>query len=477
MKTVSNSEIDRVFKVQKAAFAKNRNPSLKERLDRLRTLDTMLVENRQPIRNALHADFNQHHDHITDLFESGGVISRGRYIQAVLADYLKPKDQPLIPQVHGSSTAQIIRQPLGVIGNISPWNFPIESSLVMVADMLAAGNRVIVKPSELAPATSDLLFDMVSKYFDEAILAVTPGDISTSQHFASVKWDHLCFTGSGKIGSLVAQAAAKNLTPLTLELGGKNPTLFAADGFEEDLVTRFLYFRVFKAGQVCTSPDYVLVPRGREKEWVELAKKAWTGMYPNYVGHPDATGAINKHHFDRVMGYVQECRDRGHEVISLNGDAPDPATRQIPMYVVVNPGADLACRQEEIFGPLTPIISYDNVDQAIDMINSGPAPLAGYIVTRDNALADRYAMEVKSGGCGVNVFGFQGAEPSIPFGGVGASGVGCHAGVEGFANFSHTKSVFKCADDNPLMHAIRGPLGGMAAAFSDAVFTPLPPAE
>jgi coniferyl-aldehyde dehydrogenase len=270
------------------------------------------------------------------------------------------------------------------------------------------------------------------------------------------------------------QAAANNLTPVTLELGGKNPTVFAEDGFEDVLIERFLYFRVFKGGQVCTSPDYVLVPEKRLREWVNSAKRMWSQLYPKYVGHAEATGAINKAHYDRVMNLVKEARDRGVEVVSLNGDEPNPATRQIPMYVIVDPPDDLACMREEIFGPVTPVKTYRTIDEAFDRINSHDSPLAAYIVTRDENLGARFASEVLSGGTGVNVFGFQGAEPSIPFGGVGKSGIGCHAGFEGFKNYSHGKSVFFCADDNGLAAAIKPPFGALTQAFADAVFTPIP---
>jgi coniferyl-aldehyde dehydrogenase len=229
---------------------------------------------------------------------------------------------------------------------------------------------------------------------------------------------------------------------------------------------------VFKGGQVCTSPDYVLVPDGRIREWVELARAAWTRLYPRYVGHPDATGAINEHHFRRVLGYVEQARARGIEVVSLNGDEPDAQTRQIPMYVVVNPPDDLDCMQEEIFGPVTPVKSCGSVEDAMARINSGPSPLASYIVTRNEELAARFASQVLSGGTGVNVFGFQAADPGLPFGGIGLSGTGCHSGFEGFLNYTHSKSVFYCADDNGLAAAIRPPYADLTKAFADAVFTP-----
>jgi coniferyl-aldehyde dehydrogenase len=465
-------ELKRIFATQQSAFSRDRNPGLEARLARLRALDAMLIAYRQPIRDALTQDFASHHPLVTDLFESGAVIARSRFIQSQLATWLQPSPRELNPLAHGSSRAEVVRQPKGVMGNISPWNFPVECALVMVADMIAAGNRVIVKASELAPATAAVLREAVSKHFSEDLLAVVTGGPEFSADFAALPWSHLTYTGGARVGRMVMKAAAANLTPVTLELGGKNPTVFADDGFDPSLVERFLYFRVFKGGQVCTSPDYVLVPDGRIREWVELARAAWTRLYPRYVGHPDATGAINEHHFRRVLGYVEQARARGIEVVSLNGDEPDAQTRQIPMYVVVNPPDDLDCMQEEIFGPVTPVKSCGSVEDAMARINSGPSPLASYIVTRNEELAARFASQVLSGGTGVNVFGFQAADPGLPFGGIGLSGTGCHSGFEGFLNYTHSKSVFYCADDNGLAAAIRPPYADLTKAFADAVFTP-----
>lgn len=474
MKETAKAELDILFAKQKAAFAKDRVPSIETRIERLKKLDRMMIEFREPFRKALSEDFATHHPLVTDLFESGAVIARSRTIQAFLPSWMSPENRELNPMVHGSSKAQVIRQSKGVLGNIAPWNFPIECALIMTADMLAAGNRVIVKSAELAPATARVLKEAAAAHFPPDVLAVVNGGVEFASYFASLPWDHLTYTGGGRVGRLVMQAAAPNLTPVTLELGGKNPAVFAADGFEEALVERFLYFRVFKGGQVCTSPDYVLVPENRISQWVEIAKQKWTGLYPNYVDHPDATGAINQAHYDRVMKLVNEARERGATVVSLNGDQPNAAKRVIPMYVIVDPPDDLQCMQEEIFGPVTPVKSYRTIEEAIARINAGPSPLASYIVTRDEALGARFAREVLSGGTGVNVFGFQAADPSLPFGGVGKSGMGCHSGREGFLNYSHTKSVFYCADDNGLAMAIRPPYAAMAQAFADAAFAPAP---
>ena len=472
MTETSQSQLDLMFEKQRNAFAADRFPSLEARLGRLRALDSMMIAFRQPMRDALAADFGSHHPLVTDLFESGAVIARGRYIQSRLGEWMQPSIRELDPMAHGSSTAKVIRQPKGVIGNISPWNFPIECALVMVNDMLAAGNRVIIKTSELAPAAAEVVREAVASHFDEDLLAVATGGVELARHFSGLPWDHLVYTGSTEVGRLVMQAAARNLTPVTLEMGGKNPAIFADDGLEPGLVERFLYFRVFKGGQVCTAPDYALVPKARLNEWAALAKSAWSGLYPSYVGHPDATGAINERHFSRVLGYVEEARRRGLEAISLNGDRPDPERRQIPLYVIIDPPDDLQCMTEEIFGPVTPVKTYEGIDEAIAYVNARPRPLAAYLVTRSDEVAERVAAQIVSGGMGVNVFGFQAAAPALPFGGVGASGTGCHSGYEGFLNYSHSKSIFRCADDDPLMQAIRPPYGDVTQAFADAVFAP-----
>jgi coniferyl-aldehyde dehydrogenase len=473
MKETSTQELDRLFAVQKAAFAQDRMPSLESRLERLRALDAAMIEFREPLRQAVSKDFRNHHPIVTDLFESGAVVARSRYIQSQLAEWMKPAARELNPHVHGTSTAWVAKQPKGVLGNIAPWNFPIECALIMVADMLAAGNRVIVKTSELAPATAEVVREAIAKHFKEDVLAVTCGGVELAQYFAGLPWAHLTYTGSTRVGRLVMQAAAKNLTPVTLEMGGKNPTVFADDGFEDVLIERFLFCRVFKGGQVCTSPDYALVPEHRLEEWLGKVKALWTQMYPKYVGHPEATGAINEAHYNRVLGLVKEAEAAGVPVISLNGDQPDPSLREIPMYVIVKPPEHLACMTDEIFGPVTPVVTYRTLDEAIDRINAGPTPLAAYIVTRSNDLAAKFTDQVLSGGTGINVFGFQAADATLPFGGVGPSGIGCHSGYEGFLNFTHSKSVFKCEDDNVLMMAIRPPFGDLSKAFADAVLTPV----
>ncbi len=470
MPDTSIADLEARFAAQKAAFLQDVYPSLETRLDRLRRLEAVMVAQRVPLQKSVAADFGAHHPIVTDMFETGGVLGRNRYIQSQLADWMADSERPLMSVVHGSSKARVIRQPKGVVGNIGPWNFPVESAFVMVSDMLAAGNRVIVKAAELTPATSEVLRAAVADAFDPTELTVVTGGVDLARHFASLPWDHLTYTGGGAAARSIMAAAAPNLTPLTLELGGKNPTLFLEDGIEEALVERYLYFRIFKGGQVCTSPDYVMVPQQRMADWVELAKLSWSAMYPRYVGHPDATGTINRRHYDRILGYLDEARAAGVEVISLNGEEPDAERLQIPMYLVVDPPETLAVMQEEVFGPVVAVKPYRTVEEAVGYINAHPHPLAAYLVGRDPARLSKVAREVVAGGVGINVFGFQGAEPSIPFGGVGASGMGRHSGLEGFLSYTHAKSVFDCADDNPLMLSLKAPYGDFAQQFADAIF-------
>ncbi len=472
MHETTKAELDALFAKQKAAFKANGNPSYQQRMQRLQALEKMMVDLRMDIQQAITEDFAVHSPAITDIFETGGVLGRNRYIQASLQEWMAPTARPLPAEVHGSSTCEVVLQPQGVMGNISPWNFPIECSLVMANEMLAAGNRVIVKVSELAPATAELLQARVGDYFDEKVLAIVVGGVEFSQYFAALPWDHLTYTGNTAVGRLIMQAAAPNLTPVTLELGGKNPTIFLDDGITEQHILEYLSFKFCKSGQICTSPDYALVPEGRVEEWVGIAKIVWQAAYKTYIGHPDVTGIINDRHFKRLVGWLDEARQSDARVIALHEEEPDPQTRQMPMYLVVDPDEALALMREEVFGPITPIKPYHSIDDAYAYIADRDRPLASYLVTaaRRNEDIETFKHSIISGGAGVNVFGFQAAWPGAPFGGTGASGIGCHAGKEGFLNYCHAKTVFNCAQDNPVKASVCAPYDEVTAAVADAAF-------
>lgn len=465
------TRLNELFALQKRALVDKSIPSLAERLSRLKRLKHMLVENRERFRKALAADFGNHHPWMSDMLEGGAVLGRIRAFEAELPKWLERRPVQL-EEAHGASHAEIMIVPKGVNGIIAPWNFPIECALGMLTDIFAAGNSAIIKPSELAPACAKALEEAVDEAFPSEVLAAVLGGPEFSHKFASMPWDHLTYTGSTRVGRLVAEAAARNLTPVTLELGGKNPALFAADAIDEQMIATFLSFRALKAGQVCTSPDYVLVPHDKVEQWVETACKEWRKAYPKYVGHADATGIINERHYARIMNIIDEARERGARVVTMNGDKPDPNLRQIPMTLIVNPPADLICMQEEIFGPVTPVVPFKTLDEAIARINAGPSPLGAYIATRDEAAGRRFAASVRCGGASVNTFGLQGNHPALPFGGFGASGHGCHSSEAGFLNYSHRKSVFYGAADSPVHQTLKMPFGPVCGYVADAMFRP-----
>jgi len=268
------------------------------------------------------------------------------------------------------------------------------------------------------------------------------------------------------------QAAAKNLTPVTLELGGKNPTIFLEDGVDEQLIKEYLSFKFCKSGQICTSPDYALVPEDKLDQWIESAKKVWKEAYPTYIGHQDVTGIINERHYDRIINSVEEASSAGAQVINLSDEEQDRERRQIPMYLVINPSDELEVMREETFGPVTPVKTYKTVDEAYAYINSRERPLASYLVTmaRNPEDVEEFKSRIVSGGAGINVFGFQAAEPTVPFGDIGASGIGCYGGPQGFGNYSHSKTGYNCAQDNPLKMSVCAPYGEITQAFSDGIF-------
>lgn len=461
--------LQELFALQRAAFAANPVPSLGERLERLHTLRRMICAHRQQFREALIADFGSHHPWMSDSLEMGWALGRVRHVERNLPHWLVTRDVPL-EHVHGSSRAELIQVPKGVNGIIAPWNAPIGCSLVMLADVLGAGNPAIVKPSELAPASAQALESAIASSFEPSVLAVAQGGPELAREFAGLSWAHLTFTGSARTGRQVAQIAGRNLVPVTLELGGKNPALFARDGVTPELVQRFLAFRTLKAGQMCTSPDHVLVPREQLDLFLSLAVGIWRTSYPTHVGHPDAVGIVNDAQYHRVMGYLDEARARGVTLQPLNDDVADPVRRQIPMTFVVDPPADLGCMTDEVFGPVVPVVLYDDFDDAIDLINSGPSPLAAYLATFEQARVDRFVARVRCGGVGVNTFGLQAGHPALPLGGIGASGHGAHSGREGFLQYSHTKSVFHASSDSVAHMAMSMPWSELSGHVVDAMF-------
>jgi coniferyl-aldehyde dehydrogenase len=436
------AELHAAFKAQRAAFHADRQPSLDERRARIGRLIEMLLGNRERISAALSADFGCHPVPASDLIEVLGPVGRAKYVLERLEDWMRPSPRDVDPAVMGSATAYIQYQPKGVVGNIVPWNFPFDLSVGPMIEMLAAGNRVMVKPSEFTPASAALLRDMVARAFEPTLVHVATGGLELARAFSELAWDHLLYTGSTNVGRQVMQAAARNLTPVTLELGGKCPAVLTPGSVTAVNVENIIATKTIKNGQMCISVDYCLVPRGELGRFVDLAAGFVQRVASDYSRSPDCTGIISPRHLDRLCEMLQEARDRQCTLVDLERDGRvDRTTRRMPMSLVVDPPADLRLMQEEIFGPILPVVPYDSVDAAIERINAGDRPLGLYVFGDDRAVVDHVLGNVTSGGAAVNACAAQGALPSLAFGGVGASGMGRHHGFEGFREFSNPRGV------------------------------------
>jgi len=464
------AELRDIVERQRAAFLADPFPSLEERYELLGALAGMLMSNRTQIQEAMSSDFGVHPPLAADLIEILGPAGRAVYAAQQLAGWMAPEPRESDPALFGSGRAFVQPQPKGVIGNIVPWNFPFDLSVGPLIEMLAAGNRVVIKPSEYTPACGELLREMVHATFDRDRVDVVVGGLDLARAFTSVRWDHLLYTGSPAIGREIAKAAAEQLVPVTLELGGKCPAILTEDSIDAESIKQVLGTKALKNGQMCISVDYCLVPRERLEDFASLAADYVRESMPGYCESSSCTGIISNRHLEQIQGLLEDARSRGCDVRPLEeaGDV-DPAARQLPMSLVIDPPDDLALMQEEIFGPILPIKAYDALDEAIDHVNAGERPLALYVFAKDEKVSDDVLRRTTSGGACVNSAAVHGALPSLPFGGIGQSGSGRHHGVEGFREFSNLRAVF-VRGEGDLLEAFAPPYGPTAQAVVDAAF-------
>lgn len=462
--TAAIAELRDLLALQKKAFRAEPYPTLDVRRERLGALAAMMVMNRDRIREAMSADFAVHPELFTDLVEVLGVAGRAMYAAEQLEAWCAPDERFADPAFYGSAKAAIRMQPKGVVGNIVPWNFPFDLSCGPLVEMLAAGNRVVIKPSDYTPACAELLDEMVRATFDRDLVAVSVGGLELARTFPTLRWDHLLYTGSPEIGRVVAKAAAENLVPVTLELGGKCPAILAADSIDAETVKTVLGTKMIKNGQMCISVDYALVPRAHVERFVELAQQF---VAQDYAASPDNTGIISERHLARLTGLVDEARAAGARVVPLGG-AGDVSRRQLPISLVIDPPAHLGVMTEEVFGPVLPILPYDSLEQAVDHVNDGERPLALYVFSKDVGTAEQVLATTTSGGACINACASHAALPSMGFGGVGQSGSGRHHGIEGFREFSNPRGVF-VRGEGDLIEAFLPPYGATAQAIVDSV--------
>ncbi len=464
------AELLEMVERQRAAFLADPFPSLGERHELLGALVGMLLGHRTQIQEAMSSDFGVHPTLAADLIEVLGPAGRAGYAAEQLGEWMAAEPRAADPALYGSGRAFVQPQPKGVVGNIVPWNFPFDLSVGPLIEMLAAGNRVVIKPSEYTPACGELLREMVRATFDRDRVDVALGGLELARAFTRVRWDHLLYTGSPAIGREIAKAAAEQLVPVTLELGGKCPAIVAADSVDAESVKQVLATKAIKNGQMCISVDYCLVPRERLEDFAALAADHVRESMPGYCESSACTGIISTRHLERIQGLLEDARARGCDVRPLEeAGEVDPDTRQLPISLVIDPPGDLALMQEEIFGPILPIVAYDTLDDAIEHVNADERPLALYVFAQDEAVADEVLRRTTSGGACVNSAAAHGALPSLPFGGIGQSGSGRHHGIEGFREFSNLRAVF-VRGEGDLIEAFAPPYGPAAQAVVDAAF-------
>jgi len=426
--------------------ASRRDPAPSERLraDRLRRLLAMLLEHKNEFVQAISSDFGGRSRHESLLAEVFTSIEAVRHAQANLGRWMKPRRRP-VRWMFLPGRAEVHPQPIGVVGIISPWNYPLQLAASPMAGALAAGNRVMVKPSELTPATGAVLARAIARSFSPEEAAVVEGDAALAAAFARLPLDHLLFTGSTRIGRLVMAAAAANLTPVTLELGGKSPVILAPSADTEAALKRVMAGKLLNAGQTCVAPDYLLAPSGREQEVVAAASRAVRRLYPTLAANPNYTSIISATHARRLRHLLADARERGAQLIELNpaGERFEAGGRRLPPVLVLGVQEDMALMQEEIFGPILPLIPTHSLEEAIQYVSRRPRPLALYVFARRRAEAREVLARTISGGACVNDVVLQVALETLPFGGVGASGMGRYHGRDGFDRFSNLKAVFR----------------------------------
>ena len=432
----------RTFDAQQAAHARAPMPDRAVRVRRLAALEDLVRGHLDALADAIRSDFGHRSVHETRLLEGFPSLEALRDARRHVGRWMRPERRATsLWFLPGRSEVRF--QPLGVVGIIVPWNYPLYLAAGPLAGALAAGNRAMVKLSEFTPAFADLFARLVGERFAEDELAVVTGDATVAAAFSALPFDHLLFTGSTAVGRRVMEAASAHLTPVTLELGGKSPAIVAPSGDLERAAERIAVGKLMNAGQTCIAPDYALVPRRDVDAFVAGFGRTVARCYPSMAVTPDYTAIVNARQFDRLCAYVDEARAAGVRVTTLGGFEPDPATRRFPPTLLIDPPPGIAAMRDEIFGPILPVVPYDGLDDAIAHVNARPRPLALYVFARDGAETDAVLDRTTAGGVTVNDVILHIAQDDLPFGGVGPSGMGRYHGRDGFETFSNRKAVFR----------------------------------
>ncbi|MFT4183152.1 MAG: coniferyl aldehyde dehydrogenase [Rhizobium sp.] len=450
---------------QRGAFLKDGPPTLGDRKARLVRLRAAVLGHRAAIQDAVSADFGHRSRHETDLMEFVGVVQSIDYLGRNLRRFMKPQRRH-VGLFYRSGRAHVEYQPKGVVGVMAPWNYPFSLSIIPLATALAAGNRVMLKPSELTPRTSEAIGRMLAGVFTPDEVSVVLGGPDVGAAFSRLPFDHLLFTGSTEVGRMVMKAASDNLVPVTLELGGKSPVIVQRGHVDERTMGSIVFGKLSNAGQTCVAPDYALVHEDDLAAFVEGYEKAVIRAYPAGPVSDDYTSIISDRHFGRLRGLLDDARGRGARVVEV-GVRPERAAgrpRTLAPTLVLGAGDDTAVMREEIFGPILPVRAYCTLDEVIEHVNGRPRPLALYYFGERDAECARLLQLTTSGNVGINNTMIHVAQDDLPFGGIGPSGMGAYHGIEGFRAMSHAKGVFDQGRWNlpSLLHAPFGRLVDLA---------------
>ena len=436
-----------VLEKQRASFTAALPEPMSVRRDRIDRAIALLVDHAEDFAKAVSADFghrSREQTLLTDIMPSVGAMKHAKKHFEAWARGEKRK--ATFPLGLLGAKAEVVFQPKGVVGVVAPWNFPVGMVMVPMAGILAAGNRAMIKPSEFTERVSALFAEVVPKYFAEDEMAVFTGDADVGIAFSKLAFDHMIFTGATSVGKHIMRAAAENLVPVTLELGGKSPTIIGRSADKKKAGERIALGKMMNAGQICLAPDYLMVPSDQEADMIEAVKAGVAAQYPKLLHNDDYTSVVNGRNYERLQSYLADARDKGAELIEVNPAGEDFAGsngNKMPLTIIRGATDDMKVMQEEIFGPILPVMTYSSMDEAIDYVNAHDRPLAIYYFGNDKAEEDRVLSRTISGGATVNDVIFHNAMEDLPFGGVGPSGMGNYHGSDGFKTFSHMRAVYR----------------------------------
>lgn len=437
------SDLEAILLEQRVAFNKDPNPSWASRKAKLETLRNLILGHESEFIKAISDDFG--HRSAEDTVIAEFLVIQGGISHAIkhTPKWMKTRKAPTAMQYKPARNV-IIPQPLGVIGIISPWNYPLQLAIMPLIGAIGAGNRAMIKPSEYTPRMSQLLKEVLAKGFSDEEVYVATGGVDIASAFSELTFDHLVFTGSTNVGRIVGAAAGKNLVPVTLELGGKSPVIIDDSANMKLAVPRIANGKLLNAGQTCVAPDYVLMPGSKIDSFADAMIDQAETFYPTIAGNPDYTTIIADGHYARLQSLLEDAENKGAKIRTAGGDDKQQLAkeRRVPLTVVTDTTPDMKIMQEEIFGPLLPIVASETLNDALDIVQKGERPLALYWFGEDKSKRDKVLSESISGGVSVNETAWHVVQEDIPFGGVGPSGMGAYHGEHGFKSFSHMKGVF-----------------------------------